>query len=550
MNKLTICGLMVLASMGAVAQKKPVAPKAPKAPVAPAPVVESDETLMLRYAQTITKEDLKKHLSILASDAYEGRETGMKGQRMAAEYIENDFKSNGLQAVVSGGYQQSFPIIIEKAGNSTLSANGKNFEFIKDFFYVGSFKEGVVSSNDIVFLGYGVDSESYSDYKAFESKGGSVKGKIVAYFEGQPKDKNGVDLVTGDNNLAWTNDRTKKSKLAAEKGASGVLVITADYDKKVAQFKSFILNPRIRLKKPSADGDKKAGIPVFYVSERVADDIMKSGKTTSADLKESISKKKKALNAVAATEVKMDIKKDIVEGASSNVLGFVEGSDLKEQIVVISAHYDHIGMSGDKIFNGADDDGSGTVSVLELSQAFAKAKADGHGPRRSMLFLTVSGEEKGLLGSEWYTDNPILPLANTVTDLNIDMVGRQDKKYENNPNYVYVIGSDKLSSDLHKISEEANTKYAKLTLDYTYNAPNDPNRFYYRSDHYNFAKHDIPVIFYFNGTHPDYHQETDEVEKINFDKMEKIDRLIFYTAWEVANRNERLKVDTKSDMKN
>ncbi len=505
---------------------------------------QSNDSLVVKYAKTVTKEDLKKHLVILASDEYEGRETGMKGQRMAAEYIQTQFQSTGLKAVVNGGYQQEFPIVIEKAGNSSLSVNGKTYEFIKDFFYVGSFKEGTVASPEIAFVGYGIESEGYNDYAGID-----VKGKIVAFMEGQPKDKKGVDIIKGDNAMSWTMDRTKKTKLAVEKGAIGVLVVTADYDKKVAQFKSFILTPRIKLKK-AVEGDKKAAVPTFYVSEVVANEILKGQLSDIQTIKTKISKTKKPVKGLLKTQVDLVIRKDVEEGKSSNVLGFVEGTDLKDQVLVISAHYDHIGMSNGKIFNGADDDGSGTVAVIELAEAFAKAKAEGKGPRRSILFMTVSGEEKGLLGSEYYTDYPIFPLANTVADLNIDMIGRQDKKYEANPNYVYVIGSDKLSSELHNLSEEANKKFGGLTLDYTYNAPDDPNRFYYRSDHYNFAKNNIPVIFYFNGTHPDYHQETDEVDKINFDKMEKITRLVFYTAWEITNRNDKLKVDKVNDFKN
>jgi Zn-dependent M28 family amino/carboxypeptidase len=158
--------------------------------------------------------------------------------------------------------------------------------------------------------------------------------------------------------------------------------------------------------------------------------------------------------------------------------------------------------------------------------------------------MTVSGEEKGLLGSSYYSEHPEFPLKNTVCDLNIDMIGRRDEKHKDNPDYIYLIGSDKLSSQLHAISENANKTYSNLELDYTYNDEKDKNRFYYRSDHYNFAKKGIPVIFYFNGVHADYHKETDEVEKIEFSKMEKITRLVFFTAWELANRNERIIVDS------
>lgn len=505
---------------------------------------QTNEAVMAKYASTVTKADLRKHLEVLASDEFEGRETGMKGQRMAAEYIQKQFLAAGLKAVVNGNFQQEFPITIEKAGNSGLSINGKSYEFLNDFFYVGSFKEGSINVSDVCFVGYGIETDGYNDYAGID-----VKGKVVAFLEGQPKDKKGVDIIKGENAASWSMDRTKKTKLAIEKGAVGILVISAEYDKKVAQFKSFILSPRIKLKR-AVEQDKKAAAPTFYISETAGYEIVKTKWAGIQDVKEKIAKTKKPVKGVFPASVEIAIRKDIEEGTSSNVLGYVEGTDLKDELLVISAHYDHIGMSGGKVFNGADDDGSGTVAVIELAEAFAKAKADGNGPRRSILFMTVSGEEKGLLGSEYYTDFPIFPLANTVCDLNIDMIGRQDKKYEADPNYVYVIGSDKLSSDLHNISEEANKKFGGLTLDYTYNAPNDPNRFYYRSDHYNFAKNNIPVIFYFNGVHEDYHKETDEVAKINFDKMEKISRLIFYTAWEVANRNDRLKVDKVNDFKN
>ena len=229
---------------------------------------------------------------------------------------------------------------------------------------------------------------------------------------------------------------------------------------------------------------------------------------------------------------------------SENVVAFIKGSEFPEEIVVISAHYDHVGMDSEgNIYNGADDDGSGTVSILEIAEAFKEAQDDGYQPRRSILFLHVTGEEKGLLGSDYYTKNPIFPLENTVTDLNTDMIGRIDPKHEDNPNYIYLIGSDKLSTQLHELSEEVNNKYTQFDLDYTYNDENDPNRFYYRSDHYNFAKHNIPVIFYFNGTHADYHQPTDTPDKIEYDLMARRAQLIFYTAWEVANRDERLVVD-------
>ncbi|HMR20125.1 MAG TPA: M28 family peptidase, partial [Sphingobacterium sp.] len=229
-----------------------------------------------------------------------------------------------------------------------------------------------------------------------------------------------------------------------------------------------------------------------------------------------------------------------------NVLGLVEGTDLKDEIVVICGHYDHDGILPDStFFPGADDNGSGTVAVLELAQAFAQAKKDGYGPRRSILFIGLAAEEKGLLGSKYYAENPILPLANTVACINIDMIGRIDDMHLNgNHNYIHVIGVNKLSTELKPIVEKAN-KDIGLELDYSYDRPNEPMRLYYRSDHYNFAKKGIPSLFFFSGLHPHYHTPEDTVDKIDFPMMVKREKLIFHTAWDIANRDTRLKVDLK-----
>jgi len=228
---------------------------------------------------------------------------------------------------------------------------------------------------------------------------------------------------------------------------------------------------------------------------------------------------------------------------SENIWAFIEGSEKPNEIIVISAHYDHVGMKNGEIYNGADDDGSGTVALLEIAQAFQKAKKEGHGPKRSILILHVTGEEHGLHGSRYYSENPLFPLANTVADVNIDMIGRRDEGHKDSNNYVYVIGSDYLSTDLYNICEAVNTKYTKLNLDYKYNDRKDKNRFYYRSDHYNFAKNGIPSVFLFNGVHADYHKATDEVDKIEFDALTKRTQYAFAIAWEIANREARLVVD-------
>ena len=232
-------------------------------------------------------------------------------------------------------------------------------------------------------------------------------------------------------------------------------------------------------------------------------------------------------------------------GPSQNILAYIEGSDFPNEVIVISAHYDHLGMKGEEVYNGADDNASGSSAVMELAQSFQMAKKQGNGPKRSILFLHLTGEEIGLFGSKFYIEHPAFSLDSTVVDLNIDMVGRIDKKHVDEKEYIYLIGSDRLSQDLHDISEKTNKTYTQLKLDYTYNNEKDPNNYYQRSDHYNFAKNNIPVIFYFNGTHGDYHRTSDTADKIDFELLALRTRLVFYTAWEIANRDKGLVLDAK-----
>jgi Zn-dependent M28 family amino/carboxypeptidase len=231
------------------------------------------------------------------------------------------------------------------------------------------------------------------------------------------------------------------------------------------------------------------------------------------------------------------------------VIAILEGTDKKDEYVFLTSHYDHIGKRNDTTINyGADDDGSGTTGILELAQAWVEAKKAGNGPRRSIVFMTVSGEEKGLWGSEYYSNHPVYPLDKTSVDLNIDMIGRTGSEYQkdkDSTNYIYIIGDDKLSSDLNPITEQVNNTYIKFKLDRKYNDPKDPNRFYFRSDHYNFAEKGVPIIFYFNGTHSDYHRPTDTPDKINYPMMAKRAQLVFLTAWEMANREQMLKRDIR-----
>jgi Zn-dependent M28 family amino/carboxypeptidase len=493
------------------------------------------------YAATISAQEMKTKMGFITSDEFAGRETGEPGQKLCAEYLADHFKKLGLPPVVNGSYMQTFPLREEKNAGYSFAINGKPYLFLQDYFAFQGIPDKTYSSDKLVFVGFGINDPEVG---INEYKGLDVKGKIVAFFEDEPMDKQGNSVITQSTKISdWSSDLKLKTDAAIEAGAIGIISIQKHADNDIKMYRHYIEKPK------TYRGGKtlSPAFPKFYVSEQVANDFfrLENKKYTTQSLKEEYRTGKRTKGFEIDVPVSITVKTENREITGENVLGYIEGTDLKDELVIITAHYDHLGKTDQGIFYGADDDGSGTVSLMEIAEAFVSAKKAGFGPRRSILIMPVSGEEKGLLGSEYYSENPVFPLEKTVTDLNIDMIGRVDKKHEGNFNYVYVIGADKLSMDLHNINEEQNKKYSNLELDYTFNDPKDPNMFYYRSDHYNFAKKGIPVIFYFTGVHADYHKMTDTPDKLHYEKMAKIAKHIFYTAWEVANRDERLKVDVK-----
>jgi hypothetical protein len=505
------------------------------------------DTVSPRFSKTITETDLSKHLHVLASDEYEGRETGEKGQKIAAKYIADQFRSYGIPPLPNGSYYQEYRMVVEDAPEIKLSINNKAYTAFKDYsfypsaYYGGSVLEEVeIKAEDFAFVGYGITEGKYNDYKKV-----NVKGKIAVAFSREPV-KDSISLISGKKTLSnWSYSLLKKHNLAKKNGARALILILPDdqAQKFMAESKKALEHGTSKL-----DGDtakEQTMIPVIYITESMANELVRSKGKTAAGLRAKISAAGKPASFIASADITLSAKRNVRKLIAENVIGYIEGSDLKNEVIIITAHYDHLGIRDGKVYNGADDDGSGTVAIMEMAEAFAKAKKEGKGPRRSLVFIAFSGEEKGLFGSKYYVDNPIFPLANTIANLNIDMIGRQDEKYHDDPDYIYIIGSNMLSTDLHNINENANKAHTNIKLDYTYNTLTDKNRYYYRSDHYNFAKNKIPVIFYFNGVHADYHKDTDEVHKINFNKMEKITRLVFHTAWDLANRDERIKLDEK-----
>jgi hypothetical protein len=493
-------------------------------------------------AAGITAYELKEHLEILASDDYEGRETGMPGQKKAAAYLADYYHSLGIAPVVNGSWFQQYPLKRTSYLKSTANNGVRRFKMIEDF-YAFAAEPGDLEVNDFVFVGYGIKEGKYNDYKNVD-----VKNKAVMFMDSEPISSRGISRISGVEGFSeWTMDFSKKEELAKSMGATMIVVVNMNYDEYIGRVRYWLEQAPMRLDNPKRPDDEE-GLPVVFISPKMANELFTASGKTIEKLQKQIGRKGKPKSFQAKLDLVFHMERDEAKLTAENVLCYIEGSDpvLKNDVVVVSAHYDHIGIVKGQINNGADDDGSGTVSAMEIAEAFIDAKKKGLGSRRSILVLNVSGEEKGLLGSEWYSDFPVFPLENTVCNLNIDMIGRKDDQH-NDGQYVYLIGSDKLSTELHALSEKCNATYTKLALDYTYNDPADPNRFYYRSDHYNFAKHNIPVIFYFSGVHSDYHKPGDDVEKIMFDKMETIARLVFYTAWEVANRDGRLKVDVSND---
>ncbi|HEX2609296.1 MAG TPA: M28 family peptidase [Flavisolibacter sp.] len=462
------------------------------------------------YAKTITADDLKRHLYIVASAEMEGRETASPGQKKAAAYIENHFKQLGLQPGNNGSYQQYYDVYQDSLTGASLEVNGQAYQLDKDFSTSANNIPATMRFSEVTVIGASANLDSV--------KNANLAGKLVLLVGNVPPPTRGQSGGLYSTLLS--------------KGIGGLLTVATNYPRPASNRKgNQYLSAFRRALTPQA----------FSISEGVAKSITGDYDALKGNL---------AVMQSFPANVMLDVRKATTTAQSSNVIAVLPGTDLKDQYLFVTAHYDHLGKRDSVIYYGADDDGSGTVGVLEIAEAFAKAKAAGNGPRRTVVFMTVSGEEKGLWGSDYYSSHPIFPLDKTTADLNIDMIGRIDTERTSGDttNYIYVVGDDKLSSDLRTISEGVNKKYTKLTQDYKFNDPNDQQRIYFRSDHYNFAKKGVPIIFYYDGMlKADYHRPTDTPDKINYTLQAKRAQLVFYTAWEMANRNDMLKRDIPLD---
>ena len=489
----------------------------------------------LLYSNQINTDSLKSYLYYLASDELEGRETGKEGQKLAANYLAEKYINYQLKPLLHNkdSYFQEFKLLNKDFKNSNFIVNNDTLILKDDYFFFPKFDFLDISSDEILFLGYGIDDENYSDLPKDKS---IIKDKIVVVLEGEPKKGKKFLINNSKEKSEWGENENKKLALFTDLGAKALFVVAENYERRSRIIRYIVERPRLYLEDDSKPSEL---LPLYYMHPKFLENYL------AIDYDKKLNKKviKNKLNKEKVFPLKVQLHLDFNtdEVFTENVAAFIPGKT--DEYIIISSHFDHLGKDEEgNIYNGADDNASGTSSVLELSRVFMQAYKDGFKPEKNLIFMNVSGEEKGLLGSDYYTRNPIVPLEKTMTNLNIDMVGRNDKNYSENDEYIYLIGSDKISKKLHDISETANKEFSNLTLDYTFNDENDPNRFYYRSDHYNFAKNNIPVIFYFSGVHKDYHKPEDTAEKINYELLTKRTRLVFHTAWKLAYTKD-LKLD-------
>lgn len=453
-----------------------------------------------RYARSITAQDLQKHLTIISGPEMEGRETATAGEKRAAQYLINQLRALGVEPANNGEFLMPFPVFRDSVTNARFVINGKTFEAGKDFRpYLNNFTS---------HLRFGEVQFVNPEDSAYKNNEVPLSGRLVMLNEPpRQRGRRGPNPVFD----------------LLNKGASGILLVSDEPEADASWRLAGMTNNQF----PSRNL-----VNTWVISREMANAIAGNATLASSE------------SYKANVEIQYDEASN--ELVANNVAGIIRGSKFPDEYIVVSAHYDHTGRRGEVINYGADDDGSGTVALLELAEAFMQAKNRNQGPDRSIVFLWVSGEEKGLWGSYYYSENPIFPLEKTTANLNIDMIGRVDTIYgqkTDSANYVYIIGDNRLSSQLNPITQQANAR-VKLTLDQKYNAPDDPERIYFRSDHYHFARKGVPAIFYFNGIHADYHRPTDTVDKINFPLHAKRTQLVFYTAWLMANREGLLPRDT------
>lgn len=498
---------------------------------------------------SIRAEMLRKHLEFLASDELGGRYTLSTGNKIAARYLAAQLQSFGFRGAVAhparpedAFFQKiGFNLISLDAGKSTLTLNagGKSSTFAGGSGFRAFQATNSRVTGELIFVRYGIVT---ADQSLNEYQGLDVKGKIVVTVQGVPPS------VTA-RRVAF---REFGAFPAAERGALAVLVLPNVQTTENWPKTSVEPEPERVEVAQGETGKPRLPIPLLTLSPSAAEAVLADSGTTLGELQSPGTGKAAPWVTLKPMNASVKLETKVRQAESQNVVGILEGTDprLKDEFVAISAHYDHVEGRDGVVYNGADDDGSGTVAVLEMARAFSMVK-----PKRSILAIFHTGEEMGLIGSKYFTDTePLVPLKSIVADLNIDMIGRsrrpEDKDSRNQEltdrQSVYVIGSGRISGQLREINDQTTAELGQLKLDYSYE-DEDAHSYYTRSDHYHYAKHGIPIAFFFTGEHEDYHMPTDDVEKIDFEKMTRITQMIYATAWRVANLDQRLKIDKPAE---
>jgi Peptidase family M28 len=498
-------------------------------------------------AEDITANQLRAYLTFVAADEMEGRDTPSRGLDITANYLASQLQRWGVKpAGDEGTFFQRISLLRRKVdpAKTTAALGDRTYVYGDDF--LASSHPGGEAKGPLVYIGYGLvfKAKNLDPYKGLD-----VKGKFLVIHQGLPPGVSQTDLKGKDG-----DDYETTSHYAARNGAAGILVVpdmqtlmTWKTTRQAAVDRGSIQVERLQ--------DGTAVVPQITASPAMIGTLFGGEKLTGAE----VMSRAFARTATDPFELGKDKILSVTIAANSeklrtqNVVGILEGRDpvLRNEYVAVGAHYDHIGIrpgSGDTIYNGADDDGSGTVAVLAIAEAFARQRTR---PRRSLLFVWHAGEEKGLWGSALVTKFPPVPIERIVAQINIDMIGRSrppgDTKPANQrltgPDEIYIVGSTMMSTELGELAAHVNEGYLGLTLNRKYDDPKDPERIYFRSDHYNYAKRGVPVLFFFDGVHEDYHRPSDSVDKIDFAKMEKVTRTIYAIAARVADLPSRPRID-------
>jgi Peptidase family M28 len=481
-----------------------------------------------RITSSVSIEQLKKDLYYLASEQLEGRVMGSKGDTLASEYVIECFKQNQIGAPYANGtsYYQTINVFRKTLSQSTFKISDKQFENWDGWGFSLRATETVkLDEIPVVFAGYGIENNLYNDFANID-----VKGKAVLLLTGQPRDSTGRYLISGTNQPATI---ASYQNILKEKGAALVLMYNSRFatDASAAKKNTFLSVYRIPFLAANA-------LPVLMLSEEKANAILASSGRTVKDLTGEIRKSGRPKSFAVNNTVSVDIQIDITEEKAPNVIGLIKGTDSNAECIILSAHHDHVGRDGKEIYYGAVDNASGTVAIMEIARLMNQAIGKGKRPKRSIIFASYTGEEKGLLGSYHFANNPLFPIEKTRAVLNIDMMGRVDTFYSGrraDSNYAYFLVVDSLNRGLRNALYSANKKLGKLKLDPYYEQPQNMQRRLMGSDQYPFYLKGVPFVRIDCGFSKDYHQPTDTPDKINYQLLSDQIKLAFLTVWNMAN---------------